>query len=159
MIPSPAQTRVRLLTVFLGANDARLPNTPGPSQHISPSDYSANLKAILNHPCLAAHPDFRIILMTPPPVDERMLRIDDKAKYPEFHGLRRTAETTKRYAELARDVAGSYEGNGKLVLCDVWNRMMSECGWTEGTQGGLPGNEQTEVNKKLISFVHDGKAC
>lgn len=95
--------------------------------------------------------------MTPPPVDERMLRIDDKVKYPDYDGLRRTAETTKHYADLAREVGREFNGKGRLVVCDVWSRMMGECGWKEGTQGTLPGSEQAPVNEKLVSFVHDGK--
>lgn len=74
VMPQRSQARVRLMAIFFGANDARLPNTPGgPDQHVPLEQYKSNLRKIATHQCIQAHSVIRIILVTPPPVDERKL--------------------------------------------------------------------------------------
>ncbi|KAH0223690.1 hypothetical protein KCU90_g25703, partial [Aureobasidium melanogenum] len=50
ILPTPEQGRIRLMTIFLGANDARLPDTPGFSQTVDLEQYKKNLRDIINHP-------------------------------------------------------------------------------------------------------------
>lgn len=142
------------LTFLEGANDSRLPDTPGgPQQNVPLVTFIANLHAILSHPHVVGRPDLRIILITPPPVDERMLRAADGANIPGFDGLRRTAKTTARYAEAVRQV-----GKERSVqVCDVWSAMIKEAGWREGDAGSLPGSEDADENAVLRNFFSDGK--
>ncbi|GAB7327843.1 hypothetical protein MBLNU13_g11634t2 [Cladosporium sp. NU13] len=152
-IPEPQQQNVRLLTIFLGANDSRLPDTPGgPQQNVPLDAFTANLHAILSHKHIAGRPDLRIILITPPPVDERMLRAADSANIPGFNGLRRTADTTAKYAEAVRQV-GKDRG---VHVCDVWSAMMREAGWDESSTAPLPGSESADENAVLRRFFSDG---
>ncbi len=104
IMPSPSQAKVRFMSIFFGANDARLPNTPGgPQQHVPQEDFEDNLKAIATHPCVRAHQDIRLIIVTPPPVDERMLMASDEEKYGKPM-LRRTATNAWLYACRAEKV-------------------------------------------------------
>lgn len=143
------------LTLFThqGANDSRLPDTPGgPQQNVPLDAFTANLHAILSHKHIAGRPDLRIILITPPPVDERMLRATDSANIPGFNGLRRTADTTAKYAEAVRQV-GKDRG---VQVCDVWSAMMREAGWDESSTAPLPGSESADENAVLRRFFSDG---
>jgi hypothetical protein len=137
-----------------GANDSRLPDTPGgPQQNVPLDAFTANLHAILSHKHLTGRPDLRIILITPPPVDERMLRAADSANIPGFNGLRRTADTTAKYAEAVRQV-GKDRG---VQVCDVWGAMMREAGWDVHSTAPLPGSEAADENAVLRRFFSDGK--
>lgn len=138
-----------------GANDSRLPDTPGgPQQNVPLEIFTANLHAILSHKHLTGRPDLRIILITPPAIDERMLRANDSGNIPGYNGLRRTAETTAKYAEAVR-VVGENRG---VPVCDVWGAMMREAGWTEGSKDPLPGCEDATQNDVLRRFFSDGMA-
>lgn len=100
VMPTPAQARVRLMWIFFGANDARLPNTPGgPQQHVPLEKYKDNLREIATHPCILAHEGIRLILVTPPPVDERMLEQADEEKYGQ-RMLRRQAKVTGKLNDI-----------------------------------------------------------
>lgn len=137
-----------------GANDSRLPDTPGgPQQNVPLDAFTANLHAILSHKHLTGRPDLRIILITPPPVDERMLRAADSANIPGYDGLRRTADTTAKYAEAVRQV-GKDRG---VQVCDVWSAMMREAGWDANSTAPLPGSEAADENAVLRRFFSDGK--
>ena len=153
VIPSPERQGVRFLTVFFGANDARLPNTPGPSQTISLPEYKANLASIVTHPLIKAHKDIRVIIITPPPIDERLQEDQDREKYPELQGLRRTAETTAKYAQAAREVG---KENG-LPVVDLWTAMIKKAGWDLAMSGPLPGSKELPQSEVLVDFLHDGK--
>jgi hypothetical protein len=158
LVRNPATSTISILRtniiIHQGANDSRLPDTPGGPQQNVPLDlFTSNLHAILSHPHLTGRPDLRIILITPPPVDERMLRATDSGNIPGFNGLRRTAETTARYVEAVRQV-GKERG---VQVCDVWSAMMREAGWVEGSTGKLPGCEDAEENTVLRRFFSDGK--
>ncbi|KAM0716268.1 hypothetical protein Q7P37_007713 [Cladosporium fusiforme] len=152
-IPPPEAQTIRLLTIFFGANDSRLPDTPGgPQQHVPLEDYTSNLHAILSHPHVTGRPDIRIILITPPPIDERMLRETDSRNNPGYHGLRRIAETTASYAEAVRQV-GKERG---IPVCDVWRAMMRRAGWDEGSPKPMPGSSNARTNRTLQEFFSDG---
>ena len=89
------------MMIFFGANDACLPNS-STNQHVPLPEYAENLRKII---ALAKEwaPGVRIILVTPPPVNEYQLEESDKAKY----GItepRRTAEHTRRYADMCNRV-------------------------------------------------------
>ena len=162
-MPSSEQARVRFIMIFFGANDARLPNTPGgPDQHVPLEEYKANLKKIATHACIKDHKDIRIILVTPPPVDERKLVEADQAKYPGMGlVLRRTAKITARYAQAVCELGDELE----VPVLDIWSTM-TRCAatmarrisCTEGTVGNesLPGSHDAPLNPMLQGLLHDG---
>ncbi|KAK6442068.1 hypothetical protein LTR95_001687 [Oleoguttula sp. CCFEE 5521] len=153
IIPSTTHPNIRFLALFFGANDARLPDTPGgPQQDVPLEKYRANLKSILTHPSLLAHPEIRIIVLTAPPVDERMLSAAASAFFGTKMAPNRTAVNTAKYAKAAREVA---KEDG-VVCCDLWAAMMGRAGWREGSRGSLPGSPDEEQNAVLQSLLSDG---
>ena len=156
IVPRPDQAKVRFMTIFFGANDARLPNTPGaPQQHIPLDEFKSNLKAILTHPAIKAHPDIRLILITPPPIDERKCLANFQARYPELDPmLRRTAKCNAEYAQAARDVGQELQ----VTVLDLFEAMISRAYLevTDSHPNLLPGELDAPQNKTLQDFVYDG---
>lgn len=153
IIPPPSQGRIRLFSIFLGANDARLPNTAdqhaSPDQHVSKEQYKANLTRILEDEKLKAHAP-KFVLITPSPIDERFCTKTDTEKG--FDIKRRTAETTAAYAQVVRDL-GREKG---IPVVDVWTAMMKHVGWDGDTSKPLPGSDSVPVNQKLQHLLPDG---
>ncbi|KAL8796389.1 MAG: hypothetical protein Q9195_001296 [Heterodermia aff. obscurata] len=150
-MPKPSQAHVRFMMIFLGANDACLPNTSG--QDVPLNRYCANLKNIIEHPKVRAHatsidrnkPAIKIILVTPPPVDEYQL-----ADKPNLNV--RTAERTKSYADSCRQVGEDMN----VAVIDLWGIMMEKAGW-EGKDGEvLVGSRKRERSEVLGEMLHDG---
>jgi hypothetical protein len=83
-----------------------------------------------------------------------MLRAADSGNIPGYNGLRRTAETTRKYAEAVKGVA---KEKG-VQACDVWSAMMREAGWDEDRAAPLPGSEAADENAVLRAFFSDGKS-
>ncbi|RDI84349.1 hypothetical protein Vi05172_g5750 [Venturia inaequalis] len=126
VLPTPEQTKIRFLAIFFGANDARFPNTPQAEQHVPIEQYKENLRRMIQHPLVQAHKP-RIILITPPPVDEALC---EKLEL-EIWGIdvvRRTAEVTSQYAQVVRDVGKEMD----VAVLDVWSAFMHEVGWASG---------------------------
>ncbi|KAI7200512.1 hypothetical protein KC343_g10575 [Hortaea werneckii] len=134
--PSPGISPIKLFVLFFGANDARLPSTGIPEQHVPLESFRSNLRAMATLPELhERHPGTKILLVTPPPVDERLCEQDDAGKGI-FHP-RRTAETTAMYAQAVRDVgaelvASGAVGGGDLAVLDLWDHFMRVAGWVPG---------------------------
>lgn len=91
----------------------------------------------------------QVILVTPPPVDERLCLATDKAKGIDV--MRRTAKNTARYAEAVRAV-GKQLG---LPVLDMWSAFMKEAGWKEGEV--LPGSSEIPQNPVFVRLMHDGE--
>jgi hypothetical protein len=86
VIPTTDEAKIRIMTVFFGANDSCFP-TEQNNQCVPLPEFKCNLIKILHNPMVSNH-NPRLILITNPPVDERTQYAIDKAKgYP----LRRTA--------------------------------------------------------------------
>ncbi|OJD35059.1 gdsl lipase acylhydrolase family protein [Diplodia corticola] len=100
LMPAPDHAKVRLMTVFFGANDACVPGGSS-KQHVCLEAYTQNLRAICMHECVKAHSP-ALIIVTPPPVNERKMEPVDILKG--HNGLQRTAANTKKYADAARKV-------------------------------------------------------
>lgn len=137
------------MTIFFGANDARLPNTSQPAQHVPLEQFKANLKNVIAHPLVKAHSP-RIVLITPPPIEERMCDETDRAKG--IYEVRRTAEVTSRYAAAVREV--SKEMN--VALLDIWTIFMRRVGWKVGNP--LIGSKTLEQDFEtgLPTLLEDG---
>jgi lysophospholipase L1-like esterase len=160
VIPSPQQARVRFLVIFFGANDARLPNTyPDPQQHIALDEFQENLEAIVRHPSVQAHPDARLILITPGPVHERGAMRADEEKDPSRKPIvRRSAKTTAAYAQAVREV-GDQLG---VVVVDLWTAMMQRASPDYRGQGfdddKVPGTAADDAGEDGMfgALLHDG---
>ncbi|KAI7533000.1 hypothetical protein KC331_g13287 [Hortaea werneckii] len=129
--------QIKLFVLFFGANDARLPSTGEPEQHVPLESFKANLRAMVTLPQLREHhPGSKVLLIMPPPVDERLCAQDDAGKGI-FHP-RRTAETTALYAQAVRDVgaelnsASGGDGVGDVAVLDLWGCFMRVAGWVPG---------------------------
>ncbi|PWW79536.1 SGNH hydrolase [Tuber magnatum] len=146
IIPPPTTaSRIRLITVFFGANDATLPNR---SQHVPLDQYSENLKRIINHPLLVAHSP-RIILITPPPICEYRTQDNDLARG--IPGTQRRAANTKKYADAALEV-GKALG---IPTVNLWEAFVQHAGgWEEGNP--LLGSKELPKNEKLGELLRDG---
>ena len=134
-------------TVFFGANDACLPGS-STGQHVPLTEYRRNLKAILAHQSVGAQKP-RLILLTPPPVNEYQLEAADLVE-----GRTdpiRSAEHTKQYADACREV-GVEVG---VVVLDVWSIFMAKAGWKEGEP--LVGSKKVTRNEVLGKLLSDGE--
>ncbi|KAK9602658.1 hypothetical protein V6Z96_004229 [Aspergillus fumigatus] len=142
--PKPETATVRFMTIFFGANDAAV---PGHYQHVPVETYKENLKKIIQHPATVAQ-NPRILILTPPPVNEYQLEEFDIAKNTPHPS--RTVKQTKLYAEAAREVAASLG----VAVVDLWTTFMTAAGWKEGEP--LIGSRDAPNNEKLQSFFTDG---
>lgn len=105
------------------------------------------------HPAIGAHKDVRIILITTPPVDERLQEDLDRSNFPNLKGLRRTAESNAAYARAARELAA----DTGLACLDIWTAMMKRAGWDPASDAPLPGSKKQKPNEVLASFLSDGE--
>ncbi|ODH49861.1 hypothetical protein GX48_03950 [Paracoccidioides brasiliensis] len=151
--PSPQRAKVRLMTIFFGANDAVLPPF---QQHVPLPLYKISLSQILTHPLIQNHhPETRLLLLTPPPINEYQLESaaaaeTQSAPAPAPAPVIRKAETTKQYAEACRDV-GRELG---VPVADIWGAFMKEAGWEEGEP--LAGSKRAPANVRLGELLSDG---
>lgn len=119
--------KVRILTIWFGANDAALHPSP---QHVPLARYKSNLSRLIHtvrSPDSSRYsPDTRVILLTPPPVDPKRweLTLEETAEGDEQGLFQRKFEVTRQYAEAARDV-GAHEG---MPVVDVWTRIWEAAG-------------------------------
>ncbi|KLJ13112.1 hypothetical protein EMPG_11931 [Blastomyces silverae] len=159
--PPVQKARVRLMTIFFGANDAVL---PGFQQHVPLTLYKDNLIKILTHPLVKEHPETKLLLLTPPPVNEYQFSPADTdadtdadtqpgAPEPEpepTSPVMRKASQTKQYADACREV-----GKGLNVpVADIWTAFMTAAGWVDGQP--LVGSREVPVNEKLQALLSDG---
>ncbi|KAK6124216.1 hypothetical protein DH2020_042052 [Rehmannia glutinosa] len=112
--------------VFFGANDASLPERCSGFQHVPLEEYKQNLVAIVAF-LKKRWPSTRIILITPPPIDEdgRLLHpfFDDSSGLPE-----RTNEAAGSYAKQCLAVAAECG----VSAIDLWRKMQQFPGWQKG---------------------------
>lgn len=132
--------------MFFGANDACLKGFVT-KQHIPLEEYGKNLEAILTHPQVKQQSP-RMILITPPPVDEHQFLAQAQAAGETEYG--RTAVQTKAYADTCREVGKKLN----IDILDFWSVVMAKAGWKEGDI--LPGSLEREQDPTLKAFLHDG---
>jgi len=152
-LPDPKEAKMRFALIMFGANDARIPDTPGgPEQSISLSDYTKNLRHLVNHPTVKSHDACHIILVTPPPIDERKCLLADREKYPDLgRVLRRTCVNTARYAQAVRDLGAEMS----LPVLDIHTAMLAHCGYSRDT-AHLAGAIDAPANANLQALLADG---
>ena len=112
--------------------------------------FRENLSRIIKHPSLQRHSP-KIILITPPPVDEYMRSA--KRQISEDPNIDRTASQTAEYADAVREVGKHL----KVAVLDIWTIFMQMAGWRSGDRA-LPGSK--EMDRVLIfrELLHDGKS-
>ncbi|KAG7380598.1 hypothetical protein PHYPSEUDO_006992 [Phytophthora pseudosyringae] len=94
-----------LITLWLGANDAALPNGSNAEQHVPIESYRQNLISIVREFQVLA-PDARIVLITPPHVDDRTRYRRARRREGSRKGLvDRTNEMTGNYAQVCVETA------------------------------------------------------
>ncbi|KAL5490526.1 IAH1 [Sanghuangporus weigelae] len=119
--------KIRLLTIWYGANDASL---PGFSQHIPLEKFGANLARLVN---MVRDPssewfssETKLFLITPPPFNVRQwVAGANSAGVP--HERDRDFKVTAEYAQKVREV-GAHE---KIPVVDVWQALWNIAGQTE----------------------------
>ncbi|KAI8099006.1 SGNH hydrolase [Halteromyces radiatus] len=127
--------RIELMTIFFGANDAALPFSP---QHVPLDRYRTNLttmiKMIKDSASPFYNPNMRLILITPPPVNESQWkkRCDENGDE-----MSRSAEITQKYASMVGQVGEEQQ----VVVINLWSRLMEKA---------------SEDEKNLSDFLFDG---
>jgi hypothetical protein len=116
--------------------------------------FSQNLKDLISHPLIAAHdPPPRIILITPPPIEETFIAGEDaKNGYTE---VRRFNQKTALYAEAVTNVG---KETGTPVI-DLWSVFMARAGWVGGYHRSgtpMPGTLDAGLSKVLNELLVDG---
>lgn len=116
--------------------------------------YRANLHRIITHPHITAHAPKKILLITPPPLDELRTAALDTAKYGQ--PLRQSARSAT-YSQAAREVAASVPGT---VLLDLHEALMEVAvaktpGWAgKGVLGSPESGERGYLEKLLPDGLH-----
>ncbi|WVR09742.1 hypothetical protein IAU60_006818 [Kwoniella sp. DSM 27419] len=129
--------QVKLITLWLGANDAVLPGSP---QCVPLDRYKANMSKLIQlvqSPSSAYHsPDTKIVVITAPPIIESAWVEARVEKWKSFGSegpkpeQNRDRALTRRYAEAAAEVARE---NGVPVV-DLWTAIVSAAGGQDEDQ-------------------------
>lgn len=126
---------MRLLTIWLGANDACL---PGEKQHVPIDEFAGNLtkmvRMITDKSSEWYSPETRIILFTPPPINGPQWLAHRGDEQPD-----RDVEVTAKYAEATKDVAKKE----KVAVVDVFTLLWNGAG-----------KEEAKMNKYLSDGLH-----
>ncbi|KAI1326395.1 SGNH hydrolase [Xylariaceae sp. FL0255] len=143
--PAPTNPQIEYLLILLGANDACLP-VPTNKQGVPLDQYKDNLIKIITHDSIKAHKDAKILLVTPPPLDEHeSFKRDLENGHKEAV---RKASVSAQYSETVRQVASEIPG---VILVDLHKALMDKAismtpdydpngpplGYPEGQRGGL----------------------
>ncbi|KAL0947078.1 hypothetical protein HGRIS_013219 [Hohenbuehelia grisea] len=150
--------RVRLLTIWFGANDACIRPSP---QHVPLPKFTENIRKlvhIVKSPESDYYsPDTRIILITPPPINTYQRKADLASRNPPLE-LDRKFEITQAYAKAVKDV-GREEG---VAVCDIWSIFWEAVGRDEQSlsrffSDGLHPNEAgyTIVYESLMKTIQN----
>jgi lysophospholipase L1-like esterase len=126
IFPFPgAQPPPLLVTVFFGANDAADPTATHGSVHVPLEEYRGNLHKIVSH-IRKQSDETRIILITPPPVSERMREEYQRKRHGKAPGVpTRRNELTKLYADECKKVAEQTD----VPVIDLWSALQDQPDW------------------------------
>ena len=90
----------------------------------------------------------RLILVTPPPVDE--FTLEECGPGSDNSEIQRTAEHTKKYADACHKI-GTELG---IAVLDLWSIFMTKAGWKHGQP--LTGSKDVQRSKTLGVLLSDG---
>ncbi|RCI03106.1 hypothetical protein CU098_012489 [Rhizopus stolonifer] len=137
---------IQLMTIFFGANDAALPIT---GQHVPLNRYKSNIKAMIdmirNPTSPFYNPKLRLILITPPPLNESQW-----SKHCEERGeqLNRFNKAAREYAECVMDIGRETQ----TPVADIWSRIMDKAVDSDLSDFLLDG---LHLNEKGYKEVYD----
>ncbi|NXL92129.1 IAH1 esterase, partial [Alectura lathami] len=117
------------VTIFFGANDSALPDL-NPKQHVPLEEYAANLKSMVQYLKSVDITADRIILITPPPLQESAWEKECLAKGDK---LNRRNATTGEYAQACVQVARDCETD----VLDLWTLMQKTQDFSSYLSDGL----------------------
>ncbi|XP_009463738.1 PREDICTED: isoamyl acetate-hydrolyzing esterase 1 homolog [Nipponia nippon] len=117
------------VTIFFGANDSALKDL-NPKQHVPLEEYAANLKSMIQYLKSVDVTEDRILLITPPPLQESAWEKECLAKGDK---LNRRNATTGEYAQACVQVARDC---GTDVL-DLWTLMQKNQDFSSYLSDGL----------------------
>lgn len=141
----------RLVTIFLGANDASIEDQ-NPGQHVPLEEYKSNLREIVVITRERA-PHAKILLIAPPPVchAQRLQYQKERFKEEATGRLERTNENAGLYADAVEHVAADMS----LPCLNLWKVLQEESNWPEFLSDGLhfspAGN--TLVGAKILQKI------
>ncbi|KAF4393067.1 hypothetical protein F8388_012576 [Cannabis sativa] len=105
------------VTVFFGANDACLPDRSSAFQHVPLDEYKRNLHSIVLF-LKKRWPTTRIILITPPPIDE-----EGRLRHPYVENLTNEPERTNEAAGAYAKACVSVAGECGISVIDLWTKI------------------------------------
>jgi lysophospholipase L1-like esterase len=106
--------------ILIGANDAALESE---RQYVPIDEFKKNLVTIITHPGITAH-DPKIVLITPPPVDE--IRKQEFDREDGGRPLSRATANSAKYSEAVRQVAREAPGVGLIDLHEALMNLATE---------------------------------
>jgi lysophospholipase L1-like esterase len=132
--------------ICFGANDACLPDDPT-DHHVPLNEFRSDLVSIITHAKVKAQSP-RVLLITPPPVDEYQQIIADRARG--FGSIRRIAQNTRLYAQACKEVGCQLN----VPVVDIWTAFTHHAGLM-GEQDYMPGTREFPINETLQSLFSD----
>lgn len=111
------------VTVFFGANDASLPDRCSAFQHVPLDEYKQNLRSIVSF-LKKQWPTTRILLITPPPIDE-----DGRLQFPYVENPLNQPERTNEAAGAFAKACVAVARESGLPVIDLWTKMQQFPGW------------------------------
>mmetsp|Transcript_6450 Transcript_6450/g.40308 ORF Transcript_6450/g.40308 Transcript_6450/m.40308 type:complete len:253 (+) Transcript_6450:3265-4023(+) len=148
--------RPHLFTLWLGANDAVLVDGSRPRQHVPLVEYEQNLKHMV-----AMAKDWKqtpgcthVILLTPPPVSERMRKahlLADGMDQSVMDKDDRTNQNTGEYARCCVEVGKQL----RVPTIDLWTAFQQDDGWEKHLTDGLhlSASGQEKVYQMLMETI------
>ncbi|KAL4019577.1 hypothetical protein IC575_018329 [Cucumis melo] len=140
------------VTVFFGANDACLPDRYGAFQHVPLHEYKQNLISIVTF-LKKKWPATRILLITPPPIDEEG-RLQNPYVPNPLNEPERTNDAAGAYANACIAVAKEC---GVSVI-DIWTKMQQVPGWEKACLSDglhLTRNGNTIVFEEVVKRLEE----
>ncbi|KAJ3392593.1 isoamyl acetate-hydrolyzing esterase [Entophlyctis sp. JEL0112] len=142
---------IKLMTLFLGANDSVLPEF-NPTQYVELSEYKQNLLDMLAI-VRRISPTTRVLLITPPPIDPRAwgAKCAAKGRKPD-----RSEANTRRYRDACLEAF--YEAKktwgASLSMLDSWKVFLGRHGWSGNASGADVQYELQQVEDILSDGLH-----
>ncbi|KAB5558654.1 SGNH hydrolase-type esterase domain-containing protein [Coniochaeta sp. 2T2.1] len=152
---TPSGPKIQYLLVLFGANDACVP-LPTNNQHVPLDEFKRNLAAIVTHPTILSHSPAKILLVTPPPLDEiRITTLDLAWGHP---AATRQASISASYSQAVREVATKYPET--VTLVDLWkgvmDRAVEKTPGFDVAEGRVLGDPKSGVRGYLEHLLPDG---
>ncbi|OMH84688.1 Isoamyl acetate-hydrolyzing esterase-like protein [Zancudomyces culisetae] len=145
--------RIRLVTIFLGANDSSLPPW---FQHVPLAEYGANIRQMIdfltNKESEYYNPDVKIILITPPPLCSTMWQEILKEKG--YTEVNRNNQSVKIYADEVVKIGKDYN----IPVINLWQGIEDKIQELKNAAVNSDGSQQqqdTNTDQKYCTDVNN----